>query len=143
MEFASEMVIQAAKEGLEVRQLPIEYHPQEGHSKLSRFRDGWRHLRFLLVHSPTYLFVVPGAAMAALGTLIALTVLLQINVFGRAWDLHSMVAGALLMIVGTQVLALGLCAHAYGTYFMGERDAWFDRMRARFRSSTGWRSAEA
>ena len=41
------------------------------------------------------------------------------------------------MIVGTQVVALGLCAHAYGTYFMGERDPWFDRMRARFRLEHG------
>ena len=41
------------------------------------------------------------------------------------------------MVVGTQVLALGLCAHAYGTYFMGERDPWFDRMRARFRLEHG------
>jgi len=41
------------------------------------------------------------------------------------------------MIVGTQVMALGLCAHAYGTYFMGEKDAWFDRMRARFRLEHG------
>jgi hypothetical protein len=41
------------------------------------------------------------------------------------------------MIVGTQVLALGLCAHAYGTYFMGEKDRWFDRMRARFRLEHG------
>jgi hypothetical protein len=48
-----------------------------------------------------------------------------------------MVGGALLMIVGTQVLALGLCAHAYGTYFMGERDPWFDRMRARFKLEHG------
>ncbi len=63
--------------------------------------------------------------------------LLQIDVFGRAWDLHSMVAGALLMIVGTQVLGLGLCAHAYATYFMGEQDPWFDRMRARFRLEHG------
>jgi hypothetical protein len=47
------------------------------------------------------------------------------------------VAGALLMIVGTQVVALGLCAHAYGTYFMGEKDPWFDRMRARFRLEHG------
>jgi hypothetical protein len=43
----------------------------------------------------------------------------------------------MLMIVGTQVLALGLCAHAYGTYFMGERDPWFDRMRARFKLEHG------
>ncbi|MBN1528510.1 MAG: glycosyltransferase family 2 protein [Thermoleophilaceae bacterium] len=137
MEFASEMVIRAAKEELEIRQFPIEYHPRAGESKLSSFRDGWRHLRFLLVHSPTHLFVIPGAVMAVLGTLIALTVLLQINVLGRAWDLHTMVAGSLLMIVGTQVVALGLCAHAYGTYFMEDRDPWFDKMRARYRLEHG------
>jgi glycosyltransferase involved in cell wall biosynthesis len=137
MEFASEMVIRAGKERLEIEEIPIHYHPREGESKLSSFRDGWRHLRFLLVHSPTWLFIVPGALMSVLGTLIALTVLLQVDVLGRAWDLHSMVGGALLMIVGTQVLALGLCAHAYGTYFMGEKDPWFDRMRARFKLEHG------
>jgi glycosyltransferase involved in cell wall biosynthesis len=137
MEFASEMVVRAGKERLAISEIPIHYHPREGESKLSSFRDGWRHLRFLLVHSPNWLFIVPGAVMAALGALVALTVLLQIQVLGRAWDLHAMVAGALLMIVGTQVLALGLCAHAYGTYFMGEKDPWFDRMRARFRLEHG------
>ena len=60
MEFASEMVIRASKEDLDIRQFPIEYHPRGGESKLSSFRDGWRHLRFLLVHSPTHLFVIPG-----------------------------------------------------------------------------------
>jgi Glycosyl transferase family 2 len=137
MEFASEMVIRAGKQRLTIGEVPIHYHPREGDSKLSRLRDGWRHLRFLLVHSPTWLFIVPGAVMAFLGALVALTVLFQIQVLGREWDLHAMVAGALLMIVGTQVLALGLCAHAYGTYFMGEKDPWFDRMRARFRLEHG------
>ncbi len=137
MEFASEMVIRASKAGLDVRQLPIEYRPRGGESKLSSFRDGWRHLRFLLVHSPTHLFVVPGAVMAAIGTLVMLAVLTELQLFGRSWELHSMVAGALLVIVGTQVVALGLCAHTYGTYFMGERDPWFDRMRARFRLEHG------
>ena len=137
MEFASEMVIRAGKERLAIEEIPIHYHPREGESKLSSFRDGWRHLRFLLVHSPTWLFIVPGAALAALGTLIAITVLLQLDVLGRAWDLHTMVGAALLMIVGTQVVALGLCAHAYGTYFMGEQDPWFDRMRARFKLEHG------
>ena len=137
MEFASEMVIRASKEKLDIRQFAIEYHPRGGDSKLASFRDGWRHLRFLLVHSPTHLFMIPGAAMLALGALVSLVALLQINVFGREWDLHTMVAGALLMIVGTQVVALGLCAHAYGTYFMSERDPWFDRMRARFRLEHG------
>ena len=137
MEFASEMVIRAAKENLDIRELPIEYHPRGGESKLSSFRDGWRHLRFLLVHSPTYLFVIPGGMLAVLGTLISLISLSGIEVFGREWQLHSMVAGALLLIVGFQVLALGLCAHAYGTYFMGEKDPWFDRMRARYRLEHG------
>ena len=137
MEFASEMVIRAAKENLDIRQLSIEYHPRGGESKLSSFRDGWRHLRFLLVHSPTYLFVIPGALMAGIGTLIALIVVAQLNILGREWDLHSLIGGALLMIVGTQVLALGLCAHTYGTYFMGEKDPWFDRARDRFRLEHG------
>jgi glycosyltransferase involved in cell wall biosynthesis len=137
MEFASEMVIRAGKAQLAIEEIPIHYHPREGESKLSSFRDGWRHLRFLLVHSPNWLFIVPGAVLAVLGTLVALTVLLQVDVLGREWDIHTMVAGALLMIVGTQVLALGLCAHAYGTYFMGEKDPWFDRMRSRFRLEHG------
>ena len=50
---------------------------------------------------------------------------------------NTFVAAALCRANTTQVLALGLCAHAYGTYFMGERDAWFDRMRARFRLEHG------
>ncbi len=137
MEFASEMVIRAAKEDLDIRELPIEYHPRGGVSKLASFRDGWRHLRFLLVHSPTHLFVVPGVIMTILGALVTATVLTRLEVLGREWDLHSLIAGALLMIVGTQVAALGLCAHAYGTYFMGEKDPWFDRMRARFRLEHG------
>jgi glycosyltransferase involved in cell wall biosynthesis len=137
MEFASEMVIRASKERLRIAEFPIEYHPRGGESKLSSFRDGWRHLRFLLVHSPNHLFVLPGAALALLGALIALISVSGIELFGREWQLHTMVAGSLAMIVGTQIVALGLAAHAYGKYFMGERDAWFDRMRQRFKLEHG------
>jgi len=137
MEFASEMVIRASKEKLRIAEFPIVYHPRGGESKLSSFRDGWRHLRFLLVHSPNHLFIFPGAVLAGLGTVIVVLVGAGLDFFGRAWGVHALIGGALLMIVGTQVLALGLCAHAYGTYFMGERDPWFDRMRARFRLEHG------
>jgi glycosyltransferase involved in cell wall biosynthesis len=137
MEFASEMVIRAAKQRLAITEIDIEYHPRGGESKLSSFSDGWRHLRFLLVHSPTYLFILPGALLAVLGTLVSALVLVQVDIFGRSWDIHALIGGALLTIIGVQVLALGLCAHAYGTYFMGERDAWFDAMRARFRLEHG------
>ena len=137
MEFASEMVIRAGKEELTVAEFPIDYHPRGGTSKLSTFRDGWRHLRFLLVHSPTHLFMLPGAILAAIGTIIAAVSLSQVDILGREWEIHTMIGGALLMIVGTQIVGLGLCAHAYGTYFMGEKDAWFDGMRRRFRLEHG------
>jgi glycosyltransferase involved in cell wall biosynthesis len=137
MEFASEMVIRASKEKLDIREVPISYAPRGGTTKLSRWRDGWRHLRFLLVHSPTHLFIVPGMALLILGALISGVSLAQIDFFGRQLQLHSMIAGALLFIVGSQVVALGLCAHAYGTYFMGERDPWFDRARAKYRLEHG------
>jgi len=137
MEFASEMVIRASQESLQIDQFPIEYRPRGGQSKLSSFRDGWRHLRFLLVHSPRHLFLLPGALMALLGALISVVVLSQVHVLGRPWQLHTLIAGSLLTVVGTQVIALGLCAQAYGTYFMADRDPWFDRMRRRYRLEHG------
>jgi glycosyltransferase involved in cell wall biosynthesis len=137
MEFASEMIVRAAKERLDIREIPIEYHPRGGESKLSSFRDGWRHLRFLLLHSPNHLFILPGLLMAALGALASLTVLLHVHILERQWDLHTLIGGSLFLIVGAQLVGLGLCAHAYATYFMGERDAWFDRARERLRLEHG------
>jgi glycosyltransferase involved in cell wall biosynthesis len=137
MEFASEMVVRAAKERLDIREIAIEYRPRGGESKLSSFRDGWRHLRFLLLHSPNHLFILPGALLAAFGALVSFTVLAHLPVLERQWDLHSLIGGSLMLIVGTQLICLGVCAHAYATYFMGERDAWFDRARERLRLEHG------
>src|SRR3954463_8206248 len=131
MEFASEMVIRASKERLDIREFPIEYRPRGGESKPSSVRGGWRALRFLLVHSPTHLFMLPGLALLTLGVLVTALVLSRVEMFGRQWDVHTQLGGALLIVTGVQVIALGLAAHAYGKYFMGEKDAWFDRMRAR------------
>src|SRR5215218_6513098 len=64
MEFASEMVIRAAKADLDVREFPIALHPRGGESKLNPFNDGWRHLRLMLLHHPTFLFLVPGLVAA-------------------------------------------------------------------------------
>ncbi len=90
MEFASEMVIRASKERLRIAEFPIEYHPRGGESKLSSFRDGWRHLRFLLVHSPNHLFIAPGAVLAGVGTLIVVFVGAGLDFFGRAWGVHAL-----------------------------------------------------
>jgi glycosyltransferase involved in cell wall biosynthesis len=137
MEFASEMVVRAAQERLDIRQLPIAYLPRSGESKLSSFHDGWRHLRFLLLHSPNHLFILPGALMSLLGGLISLMVLAHLNVLERQWDLHALIGGSLLLIVGAQIVSLGLCAQAYATYFMGRHDPWFDRMRERWQLEHG------
>jgi len=137
MEFASEMIIRASKENLDVREFPIELHRRGGRSKLSPFRDGWRHLRLILVYSPNFLFVVPGALMVLLGALITLTVFAHISVFGRAWFVHALIGGSLLIIVGLQTIGLGLCGRAYGVYVMGERDRWFERMENRLRLEHG------
>src|SRR5580704_11365736 len=99
MEFASEMVVRAAKAKLDIRQFPIEYHPRGGESKLSSFRDGWRHLRFLILHSPRHLFIIPGAVMLVFGALISLLVMAHIDVFGRRWEVHTLIGGSLLLII--------------------------------------------
>ena len=136
MEFASEMVVRAKDEDLTVDQLTINYYPRGGESKLLRVRDGWRHLRYLLLHSPNHLFIAPGAVLAAIGAAISLMVLTKVEVLGRPWTLHTLIAGSLFVIVGTQLVGLGLCAHA-SPYFTGTRDPWFDRARERLRLEHG------
>jgi glycosyltransferase involved in cell wall biosynthesis len=137
MEFASEMVIRASKAGLRISELPIEYHVRRGESKLNSFRDGWRHLRFLLVHSPTYLFLVPGLALLILGFLAMGTVLVNLDILGRQWNLHAMIGAAMFAIAGAQVVALGLAARAYGVHHLGERDRLFERFDGRLRLEHG------
>jgi hypothetical protein len=131
------MVIRASKAKLDIREFDIQYHPRGGESKLSTWRDGWRHLRFLLAHSPTHLFLIPGVVVLTIGMLVMATVLSGVEVLGRDWSIHTLMAGSLLTIVGTQIVSLGLCAHAYGMYYMGDVDPWFDRMRTRFRLEHG------
>jgi glycosyltransferase involved in cell wall biosynthesis len=131
MEFASEMVIRASKAGLRIEEIPIEYHVRRGESKLNSFRDGWRHLRFLLVHSPTHLFLVPGVALFAAGFLAMLAILADFNLLGRQWDLHSMIAAAMVSIAGVQVVSLGLAARAYGVHHLGEHDRLFEQYSLR------------
>jgi glycosyltransferase involved in cell wall biosynthesis len=137
MEFASEMVIRAAKVNLAVRELPIELHVRGGASKLSPFRDGWRHLRLILVYSPTALFIVPGCVLVALGALMELTVFANVSMFGRSWFLHTLIVGSAFVIVGAQVVGLGLCGRVYGLYIMGVRDPWLERMARRLRLEHG------
>jgi glycosyltransferase involved in cell wall biosynthesis len=121
MEFASEMVVRAVKEELKVAEFDIDYRPRAGESKLSSFRDGWRHLKLLLVNSPTALFMVPGLAMLVLGLLGMVLSLTGLTLFGREWQIHATIAAALLTIVGAQVVVLALSARAFAVEALGEK----------------------
>ncbi len=116
MEFASEMVIKAALGGLRIEEVPITLHQdgRRGRSHLRSLRDGWRHLRFILLFSPTYLFLVPGGLCMLLG-LIPLIALgggpRQLG--GLRFDVHYMVLGSLLTILGFQIVTTGVFAKVY------------------------------
>jgi glycosyltransferase involved in cell wall biosynthesis len=137
MEFASEMVIRAARQKLDIRELPVDLHPRKGTSKLSPFRDGWRHLRLILVYNPTFLFLLPGAIMSCAGLVVMALALSASSAFGRQLYVHSLIVGCLLVLVGVQAIGFGICARAYGVYFIGERDELFTRLRARLRLEHG------
>ena len=137
MEFASEQVIRASKSGLDIREVEIDYHPRKGDSKLASFADGWRHLRFLLIHSPTWLFVVPGAALALAGLIGSLITLTGIELFGREWQLHAMIASVAAVIVGAQILQIGVFSKAFAYYYLGERDRLIAALRGRLRLEHG------
>jgi glycosyltransferase involved in cell wall biosynthesis len=137
MEFASEMVIRATREHLDVREVPIALHPRVGTSKLSPFRDGWRHLRLILVYNPTFLFLVPGVVMFLVGSFITLLVFLEVPVFGRSLLLHSLIFGCLLILIGVQAIGLGLSARAFGVYLISEQDHLFQRLRGKLRLEHG------
>jgi glycosyltransferase involved in cell wall biosynthesis len=116
MEFASEMVIKAALGKMRIREIPITLHP-DGRNRpphLRSFRDGWRHLRFMLLFSPTYLFLIPGGVSMLVG-LVPLIALGwgPVVVVGLTFDIHYMVLGSLLTILGFQIVTTGLFAKMY------------------------------
>jgi len=141
MEFASEMVIKAGKRRLRIDEIPIDYHLRIGKSKLSRFSDTWRHVRFMLVYSPRFLFLVPGA-LAALGGLAGLVALAALNGLASRWTGVS-VACAMIAIVGLGALQLGLFARTYAVIYLGEHDDRLERGWRRFRLEHGLALAAA
>ncbi|MFC7076790.1 glycosyltransferase family 2 protein [Haloarcula halophila] len=115
MEFASEMIMAASAQGYDIAEVPITYHERVGEATLDSFRDGWEHLRFMLVNAPGYLFSVPGAVLAAVGIAVMLLAFGNATFIGIAagpiiFGTRSMVAGSLLTIAGYQVASLGVFA---------------------------------
>jgi len=109
MEFASEMVIEAASRGLRIAEVPITYYPRQGRSKLSSFTDGWRHLRFMMLYRPGPFLLVPGLVALLLGLILAAVVYME-----GGSRMHSLILGGLLLIIGYQMLLAGLHFRAFG-----------------------------
>lgn len=139
MELASEMVIRAARVGLEIREVPIALHPREGQSKLNPFKDGLRSVRLMLVYHPNFLFVFPGAFVGALGALLMTLVFAHVSLFGHLLLIHALIGSSLLVVVGTQLVGFGLCGRSYAVYQLGDRDPFFERMGERVRLAQGLR----
>ena len=112
MEFASEMILKAMRRELRVAEVPIPYFPRVGEAKLNTFRDGWRHLRFLMLFTPAYVFTVPGLILSLLGAIGMATALLVSPGSTDAWpDWPTVFLGPMLLVVGINALLLGLAAH--------------------------------
>jgi glycosyltransferase involved in cell wall biosynthesis len=133
MEFASEMVVRAIHRGIRMAERDIVYHPRVGESKLSSFRDGWRHLRFMFLHSPTWALLLPGFTMWILGTAIAIPLAFgPVVIGGRHIDIHCMIIGALLNVVSIQFITMGFLAKAYAHHARIWKDAAIERMHRAF-----------
>lgn len=112
MEFASEMIIEAARKKLRISEVPITYYPRQTPSKLHSWGDGWRHLRFMMLYNPTPFFYIPGLLLFILGAFMTLTLAMRGNV--ETTSLHSFILGSMLAIIGTQIIATGIYMKVYG-----------------------------
>jgi glycosyltransferase involved in cell wall biosynthesis len=116
MEFASEMVIKSTLLRLKIAEVPIILH-KDGRSRpphLRSWRDGWRHLRFMLLFSPRWLFLYPGAALFLIGFLVsALLWLRPIQIGPVVFDIHTMLVAAFTGLVGYQLVVLAFFAKLY------------------------------
>jgi hypothetical protein len=119
MEFASEMVVAASLNGLSIGEVPTRL-AKDGRSRsphLRTWRDGWRHLRFLVLHSPRWAFGYPGAALMTLGALLVAALLpgrlaLSATV---SLDIRAFLIGCLAIVVGVQAIAFGLIARRFAS----------------------------
>jgi glycosyltransferase involved in cell wall biosynthesis len=115
MEFATEMVANAAHQGLRITEVPTRLHPDKRGRPphLRSFRDGWRHLRFILTHAPDYLYLAPGALLLCSGLLLQLLLVRgPVEFGGFHFGIHYLALGAMLSLVGFNVINLGVLAKA-------------------------------
>ena len=130
MEFASEMICKAVMHKMEIVETPIKLYP-DGRDRaphLRSWRDGWRHLRFLLLHSPNWLFIYPGLLLSVLGAVFGAMLLKgPISIGGIVLDIHSLLYSATVFLIGLQMLSLGCFTKIFHNrlYSSGEKIPWY------------------
>jgi glycosyltransferase involved in cell wall biosynthesis len=129
MEFASEMVVKATLLNLKVADVPTTLG-KDGRSRpshLRSWRDGWRHLRFLLMYSPNWLFLYPGLALSGLGLSVSVALLGGPMTIGRiTFDVHTLLVASSLIVLGTQIVGMAWIAkkYAYLRNLLPPDDSW-------------------
>jgi glycosyltransferase involved in cell wall biosynthesis len=117
MEFASEIVVKASLASMKVSEVPITLH-KDGRSRsphLRTWRDGWRHLRFLLLFCPRWLFVIPGVALMLLGSLMTLWLLGGTRYVGSVGlDIHTMLVSGVFALIGYELMLFGAFIKVFG-----------------------------
>lgn len=115
MEYASEMIVKAVMYGMRISEVPIKLSKdgRSGKPHLRSFRDGWRHLRFLLLFSPRWLFFYPGLAMMFLGIVFSAIILFQHDI---NWDVHSMLYSSGLVMIGFQAVIFAIFTKTFAVH---------------------------
>jgi glycosyltransferase involved in cell wall biosynthesis len=117
MEFASEMIVKAVMQGLKIKEVPIVLYP-DGRTRpphLRTWSDGWRHLKFLLLYSPRWLFLYPGILLAILGIVIsAFLIDGPQRIGGIVLDINTLLYAAFLIILGVQSALFSLFTYVFG-----------------------------
>jgi hypothetical protein len=116
MEFASEMVIKSTLKGLRIAEVPTTLH-KDGRTRpphLRSSRDGWRHLRFMLLFSPRWMFLVPGFVSFLLGLVVSLALIAgPLEIAGVGFGVHTLLVAGFLCLLGHQLLVFGLFTKKY------------------------------
>lgn len=113
MEFASEMVINAHRAGLDIREVPIKLYPDKRGRPphLRSFRDGWRHLRLIIAHAPDTMYLIPGLLLLAVGVLgLAALSGGPVTVAGQYFGIHFVAFSAMATLMGLSAILLGMLA---------------------------------
>jgi glycosyltransferase involved in cell wall biosynthesis len=126
MELASEMIVSAARAGMTITEVPAPYAVRQGESKLNTLRDGWRHIRYLLLAAPDFLFTLPGLVMIALGVVTSVVSFVApggVEIGSLSWQ--PVFAATILLAIGVNSVLVGVVAKLYGaSHGLRHEDRW-------------------